>query len=140
VDTLAALDQAAAWRGGGSAAASGDVAVGAALSGKAFTPIDIPVGDSADADPDAAAARPGAEAQFSQIPEGSRIEYWWNEEWGWCGATVVGPMRPMGGKMVRLKGSPACAAELLPLPGFGRHNTTAPIHSDRPADASSRQT
>jgi hypothetical protein len=105
VNTLAALDEAAAWRGGGLGAATGDPSVGAALGGGAsFTPIDIPVGvDAADADPDAAAGRPGAEAQLSQIPEGTRLEYWWNEEWGWTGATVVGPLRPKDGKMVRVR-------------------------------------
>eukprot|EP00967_Tisochrysis_lutea_P056897 scaffold72044_cov27-Tisochrysis_lutea.AAC.3 len=100
MDTLAALDEAAAWRGGGVGAAAADPAASAVLGGN-FSPIDIPVGDAPDADLDSAVARPGAEAQFSEVPEGTRLEYWWNEEWGWCAATVVGKLRPLNGKLVR---------------------------------------
>lgn len=99
MDTLAALDEAAAWRGGGVGAAAADPAASAVLGGN-FSPIDIPVGDAPDADLDSAVARPGAEAQFSEVPEGTRLEYWWNEEWGWCAATVVGKLRPLNGKLV----------------------------------------
>jgi len=102
VGALAALAEAADWRGGGEGAAADDgvagAALGAALGGGRFSPIDIPVGDLAAADVDAAGGR-GAEAMFSEIPEGTRLEYWWNEEWQWCGAAVVGPLKPSEGKM-----------------------------------------
>ena len=64
----------------GSGAAGFPEAVRAVLSGGSFSPIDIPLrGD---------AAEPPTE-----LPDGARLEYWWNEEWGWCAATVVRRLR-----------------------------------------------
>ncbi len=58
--------------------------------GGAFTPIDIPLGN-----PDEA-PRPPAE----ELPEGTRLEYWWNEEWGWSPATVRRKIRLAAGAVL----------------------------------------
>ena len=36
----------------------------------------------------------------AQLPDGARIEYWWNEEWGWCAATVQRRLRGPAGEQL----------------------------------------
>ena len=60
-----------------------------------FQAVDIPLGDAA------AGGAPRPAAPAAELPPGSRIEFWWNEEWGWCAATVRKQLRPgaAGGKL-----------------------------------------
>ena len=41
-------------------------------------------------------------APAAELPPGARLEFWWNEEWGWCAATVRKRLRPgaKGGKVL----------------------------------------
>ena len=43
-----------------------------------FTPVDIPLGQESFSQ----------KTRSEKLPEGTCIEFWWNEEWGWCPATV----------------------------------------------------
>ena len=54
-----------------------------------FTPMDIPLGK-----------KDAGEAAAEELPEGSRVEFWWNEEWGWCAATVRRTLRTGGGVLL----------------------------------------
>ena len=60
-----------------------------------FQAVDIPLGDGA------AGGTPRPAAVAAELPPGARIEFWWNEEWGWCAATVRKQLRPgvAGGKL-----------------------------------------
>ena len=67
---------------------------GFGLGSGGFTPIDIPVGDDvADAE-----ISPRSAADI-ELPSGSRVEYWWNEELGWCAATVRRSKRGRGASL-----------------------------------------
>jgi hypothetical protein len=60
-----------------------------------FQAVDIPLGDGA------AGGAPRPAASAVELPPGARIEFWWNEEWGWCAATVRKQLRSgvAGGKL-----------------------------------------
>ena len=81
---------AGARAGGGAPSAAGRRRVVAG-----FQAVDIPLGDAA------AGGAPRPAAPAAELPPGSRIEFWWNEEWGWCAATVRKQLRPgaAGGKL-----------------------------------------
>ena len=54
--------------------------------------MDIPLGK-----------KDAGEAAAEELPEGSRVEFWWNEEWGWCAATVRRTLRTGGGVLLHLQ-------------------------------------
>ena len=82
----------------GAAAAGGGSATGAAVGADArpsmlggttaFSPIDIPMGAE------------GAPAPVDELPDGSRIEFWYNEDFGWIAATVRRKVRLPGGEVL----------------------------------------
>ena len=89
--------------GGGAAAGAAAGAVTGAAAGKAarpsmlggttaFTPVDIPVGDDAkksgEAEDGTQGPKRGKKKFDGELPEGARIEYWYNEDFGWIAATV----------------------------------------------------
>ena len=82
--------------GAATGAASGTAARPSMLGGiTAFSPVDIPLGGEAGARGPGAQGRgaqgPGAQGPAEAgeaLPEGSRLEYWYNEELGWISATV----------------------------------------------------
>ena len=39
-------------------------------------------------------------ALLARLPAGTRIEFWWNEEWGWCPATVRRTLEGAGGRLL----------------------------------------
>ena len=87
LSTLAALDQIApATSAARSEAAAADAAF---TTPSGFTPMDIPLGK-----------KDAGEAAAEELPEGSRVEFWWNEEWGWCAATVRRTLRTGGGVLL----------------------------------------
>lgn len=59
-----------------------------------FRPVDINLES-----PPAAAARRAPPPQ-QELPAGTRIEFWWNEEWGWSPATVTRAWRTEGGQLM----------------------------------------
>ena len=63
-----------------------------------FQAVDIPLGDGSGG---AAGGAPRPAAAAVELPPGARLEFWWNEEWGWCAATVRKQLRPgaAGGKL-----------------------------------------
>lgn len=66
-----------------------------------FVPIDIPVG-----------GRPPAnKLEEEALNAGTRLEFWWNEEWGWCAATVVRPVRDVRQVHVRPRAPASHALE-----------------------------
>ncbi|KAL1520592.1 hypothetical protein AB1Y20_022168 [Prymnesium parvum] len=69
-----------------------------------FTPIEIPVGGG---------EAGGTEAK--ELPDGARIEYWWNEEYGWCAATVRRKLRTAEGLLHTLEFDIDSTWEDLPL-------------------------
>jgi hypothetical protein len=58
-----------------------------------FSPIDIPLGTDAPGAGDAAAQGAPAPIDETELPEGARIEFWYNEDYGWIAATVKGRVR-----------------------------------------------
>lgn len=64
-----------------SAAGASSSAAGRRRVVAGFQAVDIPLGGGAAG----GAPRPAAAAE---LPPGARIEFWWNEEWDWCAATV----------------------------------------------------
>ena len=92
----AAEAEAGAVAGAGAGAAGGaPSAPGRRRVVAGFQAVDIPLGDAA------AGGAPRPAAPAAELPPGSRIEFWWNEEWGWCAATVRKQLRPgaAGGKL-----------------------------------------
>lgn len=99
------LSDLAAALGGGSGATSGS-ATGAAAGANArqsmlggttaFAPIDIPVGRGSDAGAGMGSAAFGPE----ELPDGTRIEYWYNEELKWIAATVRRRVRGRAGELL----------------------------------------
>jgi hypothetical protein len=62
----------------------------------AFAPIDIPVGRGSDAGAGMGSAAFGPE----ELPDGTRIEYWYNEELKWIAATVRRRVRGRAGELL----------------------------------------
>jgi len=110
-DGLLDLLSSAASAGGATGAAVGPNARQSMLGGTtAFSPIDIPVGEPSAEDGgggidiplgDRLAAQLNGPSQPEiRLPEGARVEFWYNEEYGWLTATVKRRVRGDAGEIL----------------------------------------
>ena len=102
---------AAAGGGGATGAAAGADARESMLGGTtSFSPIDIPVGGAADGGLaggggglgglGGGGAPGGGVPAPKELPDGARVEYWYNEEYGWTAATVMRRVRGAAGELL----------------------------------------